>query len=156
MGSRPRRAGAAGAGHAAQNHGQPLSARVGLEYARVTRAPAAVRFQARRSNELWQFDMSPSDLKHVKQPLWIESGRGAPTLMLFSVADDRSGVVYQEYRCVYGEDAESALRFLYNAMAAKPEEDSHSKASPKRSTWTTVRSPARACSRTSWPASASK
>lgn len=95
----------------------------GLDYARVTRAPAAVRFQARRSNELWQFDMSPSDLKHVKQPLWIEPGRGAPTLMLFSVVDDRSGVVYQEYRCVYGEDAESALRFLYNAMATKPEED---------------------------------
>jgi hypothetical protein len=39
--------------------------------------------------------------------------------MLFSVVDDRSGVCYQEYRCVYGEDAESALRFLYNAMAAK-------------------------------------
>lgn len=95
----------------------------GLDYARVTRAPAAVRFQARQSNELWQFDMSPSDLKHVKQPLWIEPGRGAPTLMLFSVADDRSGVVYQEYRCVYGEDAESALRFLYNAMATKPEQD---------------------------------
>ncbi len=95
----------------------------GYDHERLTRAPAAVRFQARRSNELWQFDMSPSDLKHVKQPLWIEPGRGAPTLMLFSIADDRSGVVYQEYRCVYGEDAESALRFLYNAMAAKPEED---------------------------------
>jgi putative transposase len=39
--------------------------------------------------------------------------------MLFSVADDRSGMVYQEYRCVYGEDVESALRFLFNAMAAK-------------------------------------
>ena len=24
-----------------------------------------------------------------------------------------------EYRCVYGEDAESALRFLFNAMAPK-------------------------------------
>jgi hypothetical protein len=39
--------------------------------------------------------------------------------MLFSVVDDRSGVGYQEYKCVYGEDAESALRFLFNAMAAK-------------------------------------
>lgn len=39
--------------------------------------------------------------------------------MLYSVVDDRSGVSYQEYRCVYGEDAESALRFLFNAMAAK-------------------------------------
>jgi hypothetical protein len=41
--------------------------------------------------------------------------------MLFSVVDDRSGVAYQEYRCVYGEEAEAALRFLFNAMAAKPE-----------------------------------
>jgi hypothetical protein len=30
-------------------------------------------------------------------------------------------VTYQEYRSVYGEDAESALRFLFNACAAKPE-----------------------------------
>jgi hypothetical protein len=45
--------------------------------------------------------------------------QGAPTLMLFSVVDDRSGVAYQEYRCVYGEDAETALRFLFNAMALK-------------------------------------
>ena len=93
----------------------------GLDYARVTRPIAAVRFQAKRSNELWQFDMSPSDLKQVEAPLWVEQGRGKPTLMLFSVVDDRSGVVYDEYRCVYGEDAESALRFLFNAMAPKPE-----------------------------------
>ncbi|KPA17101.1 integrase [Candidatus Magnetomorum sp. HK-1] len=39
--------------------------------------------------------------------------------MLYSVIDDRSGVAYQEYRCVYGEDTESALRFLFNAMSAK-------------------------------------
>lgn len=93
----------------------------GLDYARVTRPVAAVRFQARRSNELWHFDMSPSDLKQVEAPLWVEEGRGRPTLMLFSVVDDRSGASYQEYRSVYGEDAESALRFLYNAFAAKPE-----------------------------------
>ena len=37
--------------------------------------------------------------------------------MLFSVVDDRSGVAYQEYRCVYGEDVEADLRFLFNAMA---------------------------------------
>src|SRR3546814_4219845 len=92
-----------------------------LDYARVTRPHAAVRFQARRSNELWHFDMSPSDLKQVEAPLWIEQGRGKPTLMLFSAVDDCSGVVYQEYRSVYGEDAESALRFLFNAFAAKPE-----------------------------------
>lgn len=40
--------------------------------------------------------------------------------MLYSVVDDRSGVAYQEYHCVYGEDAETALRFLFNAMSAKP------------------------------------
>ncbi len=93
----------------------------GLDHARVIRPTAAVRFQARRANELWHFDMSPSDLKQVEAPLWIEEGRGRPTLMLFSVVDDRSGVTYQEYRCVYGENAEAALRFLYNAFAAKPE-----------------------------------
>jgi hypothetical protein len=36
--------------------------------------------------------------------------------MLFSVVDDRSGLAYQEYRCVYGEDVEAGLRFLFNAM----------------------------------------
>ncbi len=39
--------------------------------------------------------------------------------MLYSVVDDRSGVCYQEYHCVYGEDVEAALRFLFNAMTAK-------------------------------------
>ncbi len=91
-----------------------------LDQPRLTRQPVAVRFQAESSNACWQFDLSPSDLKQVEAPLWFEPGRGAPTLMLFSVVDDRSGVGYQEYRCVYGEDAESALRFLFNAMATKP------------------------------------
>ena len=91
-----------------------------LDQSRLLRQPPAVRFQAEFSNACWQFDLSPSDLKQVEAPLWIDPARGAPTLMLFSVVDDRSGVGYQEYRCVYGEDAESALRFLFNAMAPKP------------------------------------
>jgi hypothetical protein len=45
-----------------------------------------------------------------------------PTLMLFSTVDDRSGMAYQEYRCVYREDAGAALRFLLNAMAPKPQD----------------------------------
>ena len=94
----------------------------GLDHSHMTRAPAAIRFEARHSNDCWQFDMSPSDLKHIDQPDWIEPGRGQPTLTLFSAVDDRSGVAYQEYRAVYGEDAESALRFLFNAMT--PKEDS--------------------------------
>src|SRR5271168_4709846 len=73
----------------------------------MTRQPPAVRFQAEHSNALWHFDMSPSDLKQLPTPPWIDPDRsGAPTLMLFSVVDDRSGAAYQEYRCVYGEDAE--------------------------------------------------
>ena len=96
----------------------------GYDYERMTRAPAAVRFQAEHSNALWHFDLSPSDLKHLDQvPPWVEPGRGAPTLMIYSVVDNRSGVAYQEYRCVYGEDVEAGLRFLFNAMEAKPEED---------------------------------
>jgi hypothetical protein len=91
----------------------------GYDQQRMTRAPAAVRFEAKYSNACWQFDMSPSDLKHIEQPEWVDPKRGKPTLMLFSVVDDRSGTAYQEYRCVYGEDAETALRFLFNAMASK-------------------------------------
>jgi len=91
----------------------------GYDQPRMRRGPAAVRFEAKTSNALWQFDISPSDLKHIEQPEWIDPKKGHPTLMLFSVVDDRSGVAYQEYRCVYGEDAETALRFLFNAMAPK-------------------------------------
>ena len=90
-----------------------------LDQPRLLREPPAVRFQAEHSNDCWQFDMSPSDLKHIEKPDWIDLSKGEPTLMLYGVVDDRSGVGYEEYRCVYGEDAESALRFLFNAMAAK-------------------------------------
>lgn len=91
-----------------------------LDQSRLLREPPAVRFQAEYSNDCWQFDMSPSDLKHIERPEWVDPARGEPTLTIFSVVDDRSGITYQEYRCVYGEDAESALRFLFNAMAPKP------------------------------------
>ncbi len=92
-----------------------------LDQGCLRRQPPAIRFQAEFSNDCWQFDMSPSDLKHIDKPDWINPAKGEPTLMLFSVVDDRSGTAYQEYRCVYGEDAESALRFLFNAMAQKVE-----------------------------------
>ena len=96
----------------------------GYDHARMTRAPAAVRFEARTANALWQFDISPSDLKAIEQPTWIDPDRkGLPVPMLFSVVDDRSGAAYQEYRCVYGEDVESGLRFLFNAMAPKKDAD---------------------------------
>jgi hypothetical protein len=93
----------------------------GYDHETLRRQPPAVRFQAEHSNECWHFDLSPSDLKHVKSPAWIEPGRGHPLLMLYSVVDDRSGVAYQEYHGVYGEDVEAALRFLFAAMSAKKE-----------------------------------
>jgi hypothetical protein len=43
--------------------------------------------------------------------------------MLYSVVDDRSGVSYQEYHEVYGEDTGAALKFLFNAMSAKQTAD---------------------------------
>ena len=87
----------------------------------LSQAPPAVRFQAERSNDCWQFDLSPSDLKHLTSPEWIDSNQRKPLLMIYSVVDDRSGVSYQEYHNVYGEDVEAALRFLFNAMSKKAE-----------------------------------
>ena len=43
--------------------------------------------------------------------------------MLYSVVDDRSGVSYQEYHEVYGEDVGAALKFLFNAMSPKDHQD---------------------------------
>ena len=96
--------------------------RWGYDRETLGRPPPAVRFQASHSNDCWHFDLSPSDLKQAKRPAWFEEGRGHPLLMLYSVVDDRSGVVYQEYHGVYGEDVEAALRFLFAAMAPKSEE----------------------------------
>jgi hypothetical protein len=94
----------------------------GYDRTSLSRQPAAVRFQAEHSNDCWQFDMSPSDLKQIKKPSWVREDGSPTTLMLFSTVDDRSGAAYQEYRCVYGEDAGAALRFLFNAMAPKPQD----------------------------------
>jgi len=96
--------------------------RWGYDRETLGRPPPAVRFQARYSNECWQFDLNPSDLKRVERPEWFEEGRGHPLLMLYSVVDDRSGFAYQEYHGVYGEDVEAALRFLFAAMAPKNDE----------------------------------
>lgn len=96
--------------------------RWGYDHTTLLKQPPAVRFQAEYSNECWHFDLSPSDLKHVKAPVWMQDGRGRPLLMLYSVVDDRSGLAYQEYHGVYGEDVEAALRFLFAAMAPKDPE----------------------------------
>ncbi|QLG96767.1 transposase family protein (plasmid) [Pseudomonas yamanorum] len=102
-----------------------------LDHAHLTREPAAVRFQAEHSNDCWQFDISPSDLKRIDKPTWIDPSKGEPTLAIFSVVDDRSGTAYQEYHCIYGEDAETALRFLFNAMAVKADAENPFQGRPK-------------------------
>ena len=103
----------------------------GYDRETLGRPPPAVRFQAEQSNDCWQFDMSPSDLKHVEAPSWLRADQKAPTLMLFSVVDDRSGAAYQEYRCVYGEDVVAGLRFLFNAMSEKSSPDLPLKGIPR-------------------------
>ena len=93
--------------------------RLGYDRPTLLKQPPAVRFQAEQSNECWQFDLSPSDMKQIKKPSWVREEGGNPQLMLYSVVDDRSGVGYMEYHCVYGEDVEAGLRFLFNAMSKK-------------------------------------
>ncbi len=67
--------------------------RLGYDRDRMTREPAAVRYHAEHANDLWHFDMNPSDLKQLERPPpWVDLAReGNPTLMLFSAVDDRSG-----------------------------------------------------------------
>lgn len=92
----------------------------GFDLSSLKVEPTAVRFQAKYANDCWQFDLSPSDLKELPEwPPWVTQYKSKPTLMLYSVIDDRSGVAYQEYHVVFGEDVESALRFLFRAMAEK-------------------------------------
>lgn len=91
----------------------------GYDQPTLLRQPPAVRFQAEHSNDCWQFDLSPSDLKQINKPSWVREDGGSPQLMLYSLVDDRSGVAYMEYHCVYGEDVQAGLRFVFNAMSAK-------------------------------------
>ncbi len=94
----------------------------GYDKERLSRQPPAVRFEAEFSNQCWHFDLSSSDLKRLKNSVELELGRGKPLLMLYSVVDDRSGVAYQEYHEVYGEDVGAALKFLFQAMSPKTSE----------------------------------
>ena len=87
--SRRRHTGGAPEAHrrsARRGHPQSHMRRLGYDHKRMTREPPALRFQAERSNALWHFDMSPSDLKQLKSPSWLVADRhGVPTLMLFMI-----------------------------------------------------------------------
>jgi hypothetical protein len=93
--------------------------RFGLSQKKLNIQPACVRFEAAHSNDCWQFDFSPSDFKHFPDDKLKYKSQNLPTLMLVSVVDDRSGVMYQEYHYVYGEDTMTGLKFLFNAMSLK-------------------------------------
>jgi hypothetical protein len=82
---------------------------------------SCIRFEAKESNECWQFDVSISDAYYLaEQKAITETGHsGYPHLALFSVVDDYSRVNYQEYHLVYGEEVEAGLLFLFRAMAPK-------------------------------------
>lgn len=64
-----------------------------------------MRFQATYSNECWQLDFTPSELKHL-------IGDTTQSLLLASVVDDRSDMMYQEYHLSEGENVLMALRFF--------------------------------------------
>lgn len=93
--------------------------RFGLSQKSIKIEPHIINFQAKYSNECWQFDFSPSDLKKLKFEGKEKISGKEPTLMIASVVDDRSGVCYQEYHYVFGEDTMTALKFFFNAMSPK-------------------------------------
>lgn len=74
--------------------------------------PVVVHFEAEESNDCWQFDFSPSDLKKLTK-------NSEHKLFIASVTDDKSGVLYSEYIEAMGEDALTALKFLFRAMSVK-------------------------------------
>jgi len=82
--------------------------------------PVVVHFQAEKSNDCWQLDFTSSDLKKLPTESSDSFDQG---LIIASVVDDRSGVLYQEYFSSKGENALMALRFLFNAMAPKKQKD---------------------------------
>jgi hypothetical protein len=48
----------------------------GFDRAKLLRQPAALCFQAEHSDGRWQFGLSPSELKAVKVPSWVQPEMG--------------------------------------------------------------------------------
>jgi transposase InsO family protein len=94
--------------------------RLGLTSKNFRCEPVVKRFQARYSNECWQLDFTPSELKYLPCEDKKEESK---LLLLASVVDDRSGMTYQEYHLSKGENVLMALKFLFNAMTSKPQQN---------------------------------
>ena len=95
---------------------------LGLSDDELARENIITRFEATHSNQVWQFDLSVSDMKTIDQPPDWMKDFPKKQLMIYSAVDDKSGVCYQEYHSVSGEDVIAALRFIFNAMAPKENE----------------------------------
>ena len=86
--------------------------RLNLDYDTVKYIePIVSRFEAQYSNECWQFDFTPSNLKRLNN-----SDTG---LFLANILDDKSGIVFSKYIETDGEGAMSTLLFLFDAMKDK-------------------------------------
>ncbi|MBL4654128.1 MAG: transposase family protein, partial [Flavobacteriales bacterium] len=73
--------------------------------------PIVTRFEAQHSNECWQFDFTPSNLKKLE---------GADkNLYMANIVDDKSGIIFSKYIETHGEDAMTALHFLFEVMCNK-------------------------------------
>jgi TnpA family transposase len=83
---------------------------IGQQYDQLVKYATAVRIGTAETEAILRRFVR-SNIQHPTYKAFAELG-----------VDDRSGVTYQEYRCVYGEDVESALKFLFTAMAPKASE----------------------------------
>lgn len=94
---------------------------LGINIQGTLRQLPCIRFEAKESNECWQFDISISDAYYLdeQKALPEKNHSGYPHLALFSVVDDYSRVNYQEYHLVYGEEIEAGLLFLFRAFSPK-------------------------------------
>lgn len=75
--------------------------------------PTVNHFEAAYSNQCWQFDITPSELHRLPSQHPDDPRR----LMVYSVIDDKSGLVYSRYYLAEGEDTLTALDFLYHAFS---------------------------------------
>lgn len=77
--------------------------------------PTVNHFEAVYSNQCWQLDITPSEVHRLPSQHPDDPRR----LMVYSVIDDKSGLVYSRYYLAEGEDTLTALDFLYNAFSKR-------------------------------------
>lgn len=75
--------------------------------------PTVNHFEAAYSNQCWQLDITPSEVHHLLSQHPDDPRR----LMIYSVIDDKSGLIYSRYYLAEGEDTLTALDFLYHAFS---------------------------------------